>query len=71
MIAVSIGGRVITNLRFIDDIVSRLDIAFPKFGMEISAEQTKLMTNDKADISVYGQKLETIISIQVSRGHNQ
>ena len=74
---VSIGGRTITNLRFADDIdglageeneltnlVNQLDRASTKYGMEISAEKTKLMTNDygsiTADISVHGQKLETV-----------
>ena len=56
---VSIGGRTITNLRFADDIdglageekkladlVERLDKAFTAYGMEISAEKTKLMTKN-------------------------
>ena len=56
---VSIGGRKITNLRFADDIdglagkeeeptnfVERLDKASTAYGMEISAEKTKLMTNN-------------------------
>ena len=55
---VSTGGRTITNLRFADDIdgsageeeelanlVERLDKASTAYGMEISAEKTKLMTN--------------------------
>ena len=53
---VSTGGRTITNLRFADDIdglaaekelenlVERLDKASTVYGMEISAEKTKLMT---------------------------
>ena len=74
---VSIGGRTITNLRFADDIdclageeeelaklVGRLDKAFTAYGMEISAEKTKLMTNNtggiNTEIKVNGQKLETI-----------
>ena len=53
---VSIGGRTITNLRFADDIdglageeeelakvVERLDKASRTYGMEISAEKTKLL----------------------------
>ena len=53
---VSIGGRAITSLRFADDIdglareeeelaklVQRLDKASTVYGMEISAEKTKLM----------------------------
>ena len=55
---VSIGGRTITNLRFADDIdglageeeelaklVERLDKAATAYGVEISVEKTKLMTN--------------------------
>ena len=53
------GGRTITNLRFADDIdglageeeelanlVEHLDKASTAYGMEISAEETKLMTNN-------------------------
>ena len=56
---VSIEGRTITNLRFADDIdglardeeelansVERLDKASTAYSMEISAEKTKLMTNN-------------------------
>ena len=62
---VSIGGRTITNLRFADDIddlagkeeelaslVDRLDKTSAAFGMEISAEKTKLMTNNANGISI-------------------
>ena len=54
---VSIGGRTITNLRFADDfdgiageeelanLVQCLDKASTAYGIEISAEKTKLMTN--------------------------
>ena len=61
---VSIGGRTITNLRFSDDIdglageeeklaniVERLDEASTFYGMEISAEKTKLMTNNTSGIN--------------------
>ena len=54
---VSTGGKTITNLGFADDIdglegeeeelahlVERLDKASTAYGMEISAEKTKLMT---------------------------
>ena len=54
---VSIGGRTITNLRFANDtnglageekevakFVARLDKAPTAYGMEISAEKTKVMT---------------------------
>ena len=61
---VSIGGRTITKLRFADDIdglageeeelenlVERLDKAATAYGMEISAEKTKLMTNNTSGIN--------------------
>ena len=70
---VSIGGRTIANLRFADDIdglageeedlaklVDRLD-KVSTYGMEVSAEKTKLMTNNTSgintEIKVNGQKL--------------
>ena len=75
---VSIGGRTITNLRFADDVdglageeelaklFECLDQASTAYGMEISAEKTKLMTNNtsgiNAEIKVNGQKLETVTS---------
>ena len=77
---VSIGGRKITNLRFADDIdglageeelanlVERLDKASTVYGMEISAEKTKLMTNNTSgintEIKVNGQRLETVTSFK-------
>ena len=78
---VSIGGRTITNLRFADNInglageeeelaklVERLDKASTANGMEISAEKTKLMTNNtngiNTEIKVNGQKLETVTSFK-------
>ncbi|GFN94160.1 LINE-1 retrotransposable element orf2 protein [Plakobranchus ocellatus] len=74
---VSIGGRPITNLRFADDIDGlarnecelaslweKLDKASSNFGMEISAEKTKIMTNSKEsskkEIKVNGQILESV-----------
>ena len=61
---VSIGGRTITNLRFADDIdglaeeeeelaklVERLDKGSTTYDMEISAEKTKLMTNNTSGIN--------------------
>ena len=77
----SIGGRTITNLRFADDIaglageeeelanlVERLDKASTGFGMEISAEKTKLMTNNTSgintEIKVNGQRTETVTSFK-------
>ena len=78
---VNIGGRTITNLCFADDIdvlageeeelanlVEHLDKASTAYGMEISAENTKLMTNTTSgintEIKVNGQKLETITSFK-------
>ena len=78
---VSIGGRTITNLRFADDIdglageeeelvklVERLDKASKAYGTEISAEKTKLMTNNTSgintEIKMNGQKLETATSFR-------
>ena len=67
----------ITNLRFaglagegeeLAKLVERLDKAFTAYAMEISAEKTKLMTNDTSGINremkVNGQKLETLTSLQ-------
>ena len=61
---VSTGGRTIINLRFADDIdglveekeelaksIERLDKASIAYGMEISAEKTKLMTNNTSGIN--------------------
>ena len=79
--SVSIGGRTITNLRFADDIdafagkekelvklVNHLDKASTTYGMEISAEKTKLMFNNikgiSLDIRIGGQKLETVQSFK-------
>ena len=76
---VSIGSRTITNLRFVDDIdglagdeeelsnlVECLDKASTAYGMKISAEKTKLMTNNTSgintEIEINGQKLETVAS---------
>ena len=78
---VNIGGRTITNIRFAVNIdglageeeelaklVERLDTAFPAYGMEISAEKTKLTTNNTSgidtNIKVNRKKLETVISFK-------
>ena len=77
---VSIGGRTITNLRFADDIdglageeelaklVERHGKASTAYGMEISAEKTKLMKNTTSsvntEIKINGQKLETVTSFK-------
>ena len=58
------GGRAITNLHFADDIdglvgeeeelaslVEPLDKASTAYGMRISAEKTKLMTNNTSGIN--------------------
>ena len=77
---VSVGGRTITNLHFADDIdglageeeelanlVERLK-ASTAYGMEISAEKTKLMTNNTSgintEVKINGQKLETVTSFR-------
>ena len=48
------------------NLVERLDKASTAYGMEISAEKTKLITNNTSgintEIKVNGQKLETVIS---------
>ena len=60
---VSIGDRTITNLRFNEliSLVDRLDKTSAAFGMEISAEKTKLMTNNangiRIDIKINGKKI--------------
>ena len=47
------GGRTITNLRFADDIdgLAREEEELAACGMEISAEKTKLITNNASDIN--------------------
>ena len=79
--SVSIGGRTITNLRFADDIdalagkedelvklINHLDTTSTKYGVEISAEKTKLMTSHtkgiSLDVRIGGQKLETVQSFK-------
>ena len=68
-------GSKITNLRFVDDIdgitgeedeltklVQNVDTAATRFGMEINADKTKIMTNNvtlQRDITIQGQMLET------------
>ena len=78
---VSTGGRTITNLCFADDIdglsgeeeelanlVEHLDKASTAYCVKISAEKTKLMTNNTSGINtemnVNGQKLETVTSFK-------
>ena len=76
------GGRAVTNLRFADDtdglageeeelakLVERLCKVSTAYGMQISAEKTKLMTNNTSginkEIKVNGQKLETVTSFSL------
>ena len=78
---ISTGGRTITNVRFANDIdglageeeepaklVEHLDKASTAYGVEVSAEKTKLMTNNTSsintEIKVNGQKLETVTSFK-------
>ena len=78
---VSIGSRTITNLHFANDIdglageeeelaklVEHLDKVSTVYGMEISAEKTKLMTNSTSgintEIKVNGQRLKTVTSFK-------
>ena len=48
--------------------VERLDKASTAYGMDISAEKTKLMTNNTSginiEVKVNGQKLETVTSFK-------
>ena len=81
---VSIGGRTITNSRFADDVdglageeeelaklVECLDKASTAYGMEISAEKTKLKTNNTSGINIEikanGQKLRSQASTTWAR----
>ena len=74
-------NRGSTNLRLADDIdglegeeeelaklVEHLDKASTAYGIEISAEKTKLMTNIASgintEIKINGQKLETVTSFK-------
>ena len=81
-VTVSIGGRTIANLHFADDIddisageeeelanvVECLDGSSTAYGIEISAEKIKLMTNNtggiNTEIKVNKQKLETVTSFK-------
>ena len=74
---VSIGGRNITNLRFADDIdglageehelislINQLNDTSREYGMEISTEKTKIMTNNPqgftTDVQINGKTLEAV-----------
>ena len=78
---VNIGGRTIANVRFADDIddlageekelaklVERLDKVSTTYGLEISTEKNKLMTNNTSSINKEIreklQKLKTVTSFK-------
>ena len=80
-ISISIGGRPICNLRRADDtdlmghsngelqdLNNRLVDSATAYGMEVSTEKSKAMTNTtnniSADISVNGQRLEEVTSFK-------
>ena len=74
--SVSIGGRLVTNFRFADDIVvnaeaeeagvliDRLDRTTTRYKMEIGPDKTKMMTNNpngfQREIKIKGQRLEEV-----------
>ena len=73
--SVSIGGRLITNFRFADDIVvnaeeeeeagvliDRLDRTTTRYKMEIGPDKTKVMTNNPNGFQreIKGQRLEEV-----------
>ena len=78
---VSTGGRTITNIRFADDIdgqtgqeqelvsmIKHTEEASTAFGKQISAEKTRLMTNNtnsiNTDITIDNKKFETVASFK-------
>ena len=78
---VSIGGRTVSNPHFADyidglageeeelpKVVECLNKASTAYGIEISAEKTKLMTNNTSgintEVKVNGQKLGTVASFK-------
>ena len=83
---VCIRGRVITNLRLADDIgglagkeqelanlVNRLEKTFSRYGRDVSAENTKLITNSTKPIekiTISEKELETE-SVQVPWSYSQ
>ena len=77
---ISIGGRTITNLRFANDIdglagedeelanlVEHLNKASTAYGMEISAEKTKLMTNTSVETVTSFKYLDSVITDEGSK----
>ena len=73
---ISVGGRIINNLRFVDDIdliagtnselqelTNRISEASKEYGMEVSKEKSKTMVNSKnesAKIMIDGTLLENV-----------
>ena len=75
---ISIGGRNLSNLRFADDIeliagsndelqtlTNKLSSSASRYGMQISAEKSKIMINSNksnlnSNIKLYGEKLEEV-----------
>ena len=79
--SISTGGRPIYNLRFAEDtdltggsddepqyLTNRLEERATAYGMEVSAEKIKVMTNSmnniSADICMNGQNLEGVTSFR-------
>ena len=62
------GGGLAGEEEELANLVERLDKASTAYGMEISAEETKLMTNNTSGINTEikgnGQKLETVTSFK-------
>ena len=78
--SIGIGGRLITNFRFADDIVEnaeeeeagvlidRLDRTTTRYKMEIGPDKKKVMTNNpngfQREIKIKGQRLEKVENIK-------
>ena len=66
--SLSIFSRIAQTTAALAKLVERLDKASTAYGMEISAQKAKLMTNNTSgintEIKVNGQKLETITSFK-------
>ena len=69
--SVSIGGRLITNFRFANDIVVNAEeekeagvLVDTRYKMEINPDKTKVMTNNpngfQKEIKIKGQRLEEV-----------
>ena len=81
--SVSIGGRLVTNFRFADDIVvnaeaeeagvliDRLDRTTTRYKMEIGPDKTKMMTNNpngfQREIKIKVQRLEEVENFKYLR----